>query len=193
MVDGAARTPGATRPAPSRAARSPTISRLKTGRAPRQAPPNDRRSLKTPPGDEPSPTGVEHTIPTGRYLALISSKSNGNGAPWHQRVVARVRRTIGPCPTSSRARPVRIYSSMRTTRSIGCLGAEMRWPARSSLTARSSCRSATPRAIGATSWSANRSRTRRRPRCSTTISCRSRSIARSDQTSTPSTCRRSRR
>ncbi len=90
-------------------------------------------------------------------------------------------------PIGSPARPARTCSSTPTTPSTGIRGGRRRSSGPRRRTSRSSCRSATQRATGATSWSASRSRTRTRRGCSTTASCRSRSIARSDPTSTRST------
>ena len=73
--------------------------------------------------------------------------------------IRRAPRTIERCPTASPERPARTCSSTRTTPSTGFPGGPTRWPGRSCSTGRSSCRSATRPATGATSWSASRSRT----------------------------------
>ncbi len=64
------------------------------------------------------------------------------------------------------AKPARTCSSTPTTRSTGTpWGAEALEPGAEPRTGRSSCRSATRPATGATSWSASRSRTTRRRSC----------------------------
>ncbi len=70
----------------------------------------------------------------------------------------------GP-PTGSPGRPARTCSCTRTTRSTGIPGAPRRSPRPRPRRSRSSCRSATRRATGATSWSASGSRTPRSPSC----------------------------
>ena len=62
-------------------------------------------------------------------------------------------------PTASPERPAPTCSSTRTTRSTGIPGAPRRSPGRRPRTGRSSSRSATRPATGATSWSARASRT----------------------------------
>ena len=74
--------------------------------------------------------------------------------------------TVEPCPTDSGKPRARTCCSMRTTLSTGTSGGPRRSPPPAGPTARSSCRSVTPPAIGATSWRTSRSRTRRPPRTS---------------------------
>ena len=101
----AARAPGAMTPTAIKAARSATIIRLTTACAPRQASPNDRRSLPAPPDHEPSRRGADHTILVGRYLALIGSISMTSGARRHR---FRVAGADGGCGVpSSHAQPPR--------------------------------------------------------------------------------------
>ena len=85
-------------------------------------------------------------------------------------------------PTAWRAKNRPICCNTGTIRWIGSRGAGRPSRARARRTSRSSSASAIPPAIGAMSWSGNRSRTRRSPPFSTRISSASRWTGRSGRT-----------
>ena len=104
-------------------------------------------------------------------VLLVAYQRRFTGARKHRfpcvKLVREAVGTIGAWPTSpdpvirtgSRAKRARTCSSTPTTRSTGSHGDRTRSRVPRCSTGRSSSRSATPRATGATSWSASRSRT----------------------------------